>query len=257
VKRVAAIVLGFGLVGCAGGPPSVRYSDGFMREVRETANPSTVVATEIAFARAVREDGQAAAMRQYLAGGGVIHDRGGVVDAGGWIAAQAAIPAPHQWTPLAIWSSCDGQLAISQGKYVGPDREWGFYVTVWERERNGSYRWSYTTGAPDAALTQRETRAAAPPAEEDESVIVVQAIPMIQGPVADCRTGDDTSSPAASAIADETASGGGVSDDGSLAWRWVQRADGGRSVAAQQWQGGQWESAFDFVVTPDGRVDPQ
>lgn len=252
MKRLVSIILGLALVGCAGGPPPVRYSDGFMRDVRNTANPSTVAATEIAFARAAREDGQAVAMRRFLAGGGVIHISGGVTDAGGWIAAQTVSPVPHQWTPLAIWSSCDGQLAISQGKYVGPDRDWGFYVTVWERQRNGTYRWTYATGAPDAALTERETRAAVAP-EDDASVIVVQAIPMIQGAVADCRASGDTSSPA-SPIADEVASGGGVSADGSLAWRWAQRADGGRFFEAQQWRAGQWESAFEFAVTAEGRA---
>lgn len=253
MKRCVGILLCLALVGCAGGPPSVRYSDGFMREVRNTANPSTVVATEIAFARAAREDGQAAALRRFVAGGGVIHDRSGVTDNGAWIAAQGGSPVPHQWTPLAIWSSCDGQLAISQGKYVGPDREWGFYVTVWERQRDGTYRWTYATGAPDTALTQRETRAAAPP-EADENVIVVQAIPMIQGAVAECRSPGDASSPAASPSAGEAASGGGVSNDGSLAWRWVQRADGGRFFEAQQWRSGQWESAFEFAATVDGRA---
>ncbi len=106
-------------------------------------------------------------------------------------------------------------------------------------------------------MTQRETAAAAAPPEEDASVIVVQAIPMVQGAVADCRSGGDTSPPAASPIAGETASGGGVAKDGSLAWRWVQRADGGRSFAAQQWRAGRWEDAFDFIVTADGRYDPQ
>ncbi len=257
MKRAIAILLGLALVGCAGGPPPVRYSDGFMRDVRNTANPSTVAATEIAFSRAAREDGQWTAFRRFLADGGVIHGRNGVIDAAGFLAGQSDPAVPVQWTPLAIWSSCDGQLAVTQGKFADPDGSWGFYVTVWERQRDGTYRWTYDMGAPDTALTERETRDREPPPEDDESVIVVQAIPMIQGEVADCRAEGASPTVAAWPDAGGGASGGALSRDGSLAWRWVQGADGRRMFAAQQWRGGVWEPALDFAVTADGRVDPQ
>lgn len=253
--RIAGLVLCLTLAACAGSPP-VRYSEGFMRDVRNTANPSTVVATEIAFARAAREDGQWTAFRRFLADGGVIHGRNGVIDAAGFLATQSDPPVPVQWTPLAVWSSCDGQLAVSQGKFAEPGGSWGYYVTVWERQRDGTYRWTYDMGAPDTALTQRENRDREPPTE-DESVIVVQAIPMIQGEVADCRTADAPPADPAWSDAPGAASGGGISRDGTLTWRWQQRADGRRLFAAQHWRGGQWQPAIDFAVTADGRFDPQ
>jgi hypothetical protein len=261
VIRAAAILACLALVGCSGGPPSVRYSDGFMRNVRNTANPSTVAATEIAFARAAREDGQWTAFRRFLADGGVIHGRSGVIDAAGFLATQSDPPVPVQWTPLAVWSSCDGQLAVTQGKFAEPDGSWGYYVTVWERQRNGTYRWSYDMGAPDTALTERENRDREPQSEDDATVIVVQAIPMIQGEVADCRAdaADATGAtwPDTAGATTGAATGGGISRDGSLAWRWVHGADGRRIFAAQQWRGEAWEPALDFAVTAEGGVDPQ
>jgi hypothetical protein len=257
VKRAAAILLALALAGCSGGPPSVRYSDGFMRDIRNTANPSTVAATEIAFSRAAREDGQWTAFRRFLADGGVIHGRNGVVDGAGFLATQSDPPVAVQWTPLAVWSSCDGQMAVTQGKFADPDGNWGFYVTVWERQRDGTYRWTYDMGAPDTALTERENRDRELQSEEDATVIVVEAIPMIQGEVADCR---DEAAPATGAPwpdAAGAATGGGVSRDGSLAWRWVHGADGRRMFAAQQWRGGAWQSALDFAVTAEGRADTQ
>jgi hypothetical protein len=256
VKRALAILLGLALVGCSGGPPPVRYSDGFMRDVRNTANPSDVVATEIAFARAARDDGQWTAFARFLADGGVIHGRNGVIDAAGFLATQSDPPVPVQWTPLAVWSSCDGQLAISQGKFADPDGSWGYYVTVWERQRDGTYRWTYDMGAPDTALTERENRDRTAGSSED-ALIVVEAIPMIRGEVADCRAEAAPASGAPWPDAGGAGTGGGISRDGTLAWRWVQGGDGRRIFAAQQWRGGAWEPALDLAVTAQGRVDPQ
>ncbi len=128
---------------------------------------------------------------------------------------------------------------------------------MWERQRDGTYRWTYDMAAPDTALTERETRDREPLPEGDDSVIVVQAIPMIQGEVADCRAEDIPATGASWPDVGGATSGGGVSRDGTLAWRWVQGADGRRMFAAQQWRGGAWEPALDFAVTAEGRFDPQ
>ena len=137
------------------------------------ANPSEVAATDIAFSRAARDDGQWTAFRRFAADGAVIHGRNGPIDADPWLAAQDDPPAPVQWTPTAVWSSCDGSVAVTQGKFAEPEGQWGYYVTVWERQRDGRYRWVYDMGAPDDQLTAAENaRRDSTPTGENAIVIL-------------------------------------------------------------------------------------
>lgn len=241
------------LAACAAGPRVPRYTERFEREVRNTANPGNVVARDIAFSRAAREDGQWTAFRDYAAEGAVIHGANGPVDAANWLASRADPAVPKQWTPLSVWSSCDGQTAISQGKYADPDGQWGFYVTVWERQRDYEYRYVYDLGAPDVLLTAQENETRdAPPA--GDNVIVVRAIPMISGEVADCPTADAMPGPIPlSPTARDASVGGASSQDGTLIWQWTHFADGRRLFVARHWRDGRWQQAVRFAVTADGR----
>ena len=245
----------FALAACAAGPRVPRYTERFEREVRTTANPGSVAARDIAFARAAREDGGRSAFDEFAAADAVIHDAEGPIDVAAYFARRSASMPPRQWTPLAVWSSCDGQTAISQGKYADPDGQWGYYATVWERQRDYDYAFAYHIAAPDAALTARENaeRDARPTGDD---VIVVRAIPMITGEVADCPGEDALPSPLpAPAMEEGSRIGGERSKDGTLAWRWVQGADGRRSFVASHWQGGSWKQATRFEITADGRYE--
>ena len=253
-----ALVAGcLALGACAAGPRVPHYTERFEREVRTTANPGSVVATDIAFSRAARDDGQWSAFREYAADGAVIHGANGPVDAASWLARRADPAVPKQWTPLAVWSSCDGRTAISQGKYADPNGEWGYYVTAWERQRDYGYKYAYDLGAPDAVLTAREneSRAEPPAGSAGDNLIVVRAIPMISGEVADCP-GSAPPQPLALPIYEEgTRADGGASQDGTLVWRWVQFPDGRRLFVAHYWQAGGWQEAVRLAVTADGRYE--
>ena len=192
--KLALIAGCLALCACAAGPRVPRYTERFEREVRTTANPGSVAARDIAFARAAREDGGSSAFDEFAAADAVIHDAEGPIDVAVYFARRSASMPPRQWTPQAVWSSCDGQTAISQGKYADPDGQWGYYATVWERQRDYDYAFAYHIAAPDAALTARENaeRDARPTGDD---VIVVRAIPMITGEVADCPGEDALSSP--------------------------------------------------------------
>ena len=256
VARLALVAGCLALGACAAGPRVPRYTERFEREVRTTANPGSVVATDIGFSRAAREDGQWTAFRDYAADGAVIHGANGPVDAASWLARRADPAVPKQWTPLAVWSSCDGQTAISQGKYADPDGEWGYYVTAWERQRDYEYKYVYDLGAPDAVLTAREneSRTEAPAAGTGDNLIVVRAIPMISGEVADCPTADAMPDPIPlSPVTRDTSTGGATSRDGTLTWQWTQFADGRRQFVARHWRDGTWQEAVRFAVTADGR----
>lgn len=247
---VTALVAGLGLAACSGGPPRMPRAqiERALAGAPGAAQPSKVVAAEIAFARAAREDGQWTAFREFAADGAMIHGRGGLVEAKPWLAAQDDPARAVQWTPLAVWMSCDGRTAISQGKFADPDGDWGYYVTVWEQQGDRTYRYVYDTAAPDAVLTARETRDA--PAEpEDADIIVVEAIPMVQGMVADCARGDNR--PTAAPLAAEQP-GAKLSRDGTLAWSATHVEDGRRVFRSQLWQDGAWQEALDFEVSAAG-----
>ena len=83
--RVAVALLAIALAGCAAqnGPRDV-----YQRMLKPTANPSTVVATELAFARAAQEDGQWTAFAEYAADGGLIFGRNGAIEAKPWLKAS-------------------------------------------------------------------------------------------------------------------------------------------------------------------------
>ena len=220
------------------------------------AQPSKIVAAESAFSRAARDVGQWTAFRQFAANDAIIHGRTGPIEANPWLAQQADPPAAVQWTPLAIWMSCNGRLAVSQGKFADPSGQWGYFVTVWEQQEDRSYKWIYDVGGTDPVLTERENQARTPQ-EIEEGTIVVEAIPMIRGEVADCPARGETPEVKGITVDALAQSKAAISADGTLQWAWVQHDDGRRQLLAQMWQGGDWIEALTFNIAADGTIDRQ
>ena len=54
-----------------------------------------------------------------------------------------------QWGPRNVWMSCDGKLAVSTGRFRDPEDQVGTFVTVWQQQQRGEYRWLYDTGVVD------------------------------------------------------------------------------------------------------------
>lgn len=220
------------------------------------ANPSEVAATDIAFSRAARDEGQWTAFRRFAADGAVIHGRNGPIDAHPWLAAQDDPPAPVQWTPTAVWSSCDGSVAVTQGKFAEPEGQWGYYVTVWERQRDGRYRWVYDMGAPDDQLTAAEN-ARRDSTPTGENAIVIRAIEAIEGRVADCPSASALPDPRPPLVpVDLAAEGQNSSRDRTLAWNWSQLNTGRRLFDVRLFKDGKFETVFGFEVDPDGKHVP-
>lgn len=113
-----------------------------------TANPSAVIATELAFARAAREEGQWTAFRQFGAENALIFGRNGAIEAQPWLRQQENPAQAVSWEPFAVWSSCDGSLAATRGSYAEPDGGTGYFHTVWERQQDGTYKWIFDFGTP-------------------------------------------------------------------------------------------------------------
>ncbi len=234
-----------------------RYSDNVIDRALAgaagAAQPSRIVATEIAFSRAAREDGQWTAFREFAADGAVLHGRGGPIEAKPWLAAQDDPSQAVQWGPRSVWMSCDGGTAVSQGRFRDPAGQVGTFVTVWERQRSDGYRWVYDAGAPDNP--QPPPRRVADPPSEDE--IVVSGESPIIGLVADCRRGEGAATaPPALSIPDGIRHGAMLSRDGTLRWHWEHGGADARRVVVEYWKNGAWETALDHTFAAQPPASP-
>ncbi|MBO0749918.1 MAG: hypothetical protein J2O44_05765 [Porphyrobacter sp.] len=184
--------------------------------LRPLANPSAVVATELAFAREAQDKGQWTAFRDYAADDAVMFVPQPVA-ARDWLKKQANPAQAVAWQPYVVWMSCDGSLAVSKGAWQRPNGTVGYFTTVWKRQKSGSYKW---------VLDQGDTLAQ--PLAQPE---------MISGEVADC------SRPAPPAIAAAPGRTVGWSDDKTLQWIVEVKPDNARSFKVHRWTGSGYEEA--------------
>jgi hypothetical protein len=204
MKTIAALTLAVALGGCT--------ASGHPRTLRPVANPSDVIATELAFARAAREKGTWTAFRQYA-----------TKDAQ-WPGPQfenvhAALrdaPDPAKaivWEPDQVWSSCDGSFALSTGPATLADGKRTRFTTIWQRQDNGEYRWVLDQGF------DLEAGYAAPE--------------MISARVSDCPTGRSNRVQRIPKARRATAWATGQSDDGTLTWNTELHADCSRTLVVR------------------------
>lgn len=116
------------LAGCigGGGPPKptkrqAAMIDRVLARAPGAAQPSTIVAVELAFSRAARERGQWTAFREFAAPDAKIHGAAGPFEAGPWLLAQTDPKEAVQWAPRVVVMSCDGALAVSKGRFRNPE----------------------------------------------------------------------------------------------------------------------------------------
>jgi hypothetical protein len=234
------------LAGLLAGSAAAAQS-GRQPRVEPRANPSAVVAAEIALSREARERGQWAALRSQAAPGAVLHNADGPVPADAWLAGQGANPQPARRSTRTVWSSCDGTLAISQGRTRGADGVVGSFVTVWQREGRKGYRWLYTASAPDDP--QPPPPPAPLPADaEAEDLILVTGLDMVDGRVADCRADGRPPRQAIDAAEAGVQSGQGQSKDDTLHYRWDHLANGTRRIMVEYIHDGVWQEALAFSL---------
>jgi ketosteroid isomerase-like protein len=219
VKKLAlALFFTSALSGCAG--PDARLPNG----TKPIANPSAVVATELAFAREAQEKGQWTAFAKYAADDAVMFVPQ-PVKAKEWLKKQSNPAQAVRWQPYAVWMSCDGSLAVTKGAWQRPNGTNGYFTTVWRRQKDGSYKWT---------LDQGDTLAE-PLAPPD----------MISGRVADCSRPSPPDIP--------TAPGRmvGWSIDKSLQWIAEVRPDGSRTFKAHRWTGSGYEEVVRSEVAAE------
>jgi len=226
---------------CSSGPrgPSTQVINRVLQGAPGAAQPSTIVSTELAYARKAREEGLFTAGLEFAAPGALLHGRNGVVPFAELAGVLDNPEVPNQWAPRLVVQSCDGSLALSQGRYADPRGVVGNYVTVWVRQPDNSFKWSYDVAGPDVPQP--------PPRREfEDGDIVVTAMDVVQGLIADCpRTGDLLPAPPPIPVGEEGAAGAQLSRDGTLRWHWEHREDGTKFVKADYYFEGQWVTAIE------------
>ncbi len=209
--------------------------------------PGRVAAVDFAFAKMAREEGQWTAFRAYAASDAVMDAPRGYAPVAEVLEGLADPAEPIRWAPTDVWSSCDGTLAVSLGRFIRPNGLVGDYVTVWELQPDNSYKWIYDTGTPDDPQP-------VPEPEEDlpADAIVVEGMTSIVGRIADCPARGERFSPPAGTIE----RGGSISDT-RFSNDWTMRmdreyflADGRREVRFFWQREGEWEEGLSFTVPP-------
>lgn len=212
--------------------------DRALATVKAEANPTRVVVADLAYARDARLDGEWTAGLRYAAPGAMIHGRNGPVTFEPLFSARANPAQSTQWSPRQVVMSCDAALAVSFGRFRDAEAMVGDYVTIWQRQPDGEYRWIYDVDGRDDPQPPAPAAAAA-------GEIVVEAWDAVQGIVADCPKRDEAlQSPPLIQLADDTVQqGASQSPDGTFRWRWAHLADGTKQVTAEYLSGGEWRIA--------------
>lgn len=216
-----------------------RRQRGEPRPLPTKGEPGLVVAADIAFAKAVREDGVTLALAEHAATGAVVHT------------AVARFPAtevnaqdmPRELGPNSAWTSCDGSIAVSFGRYRAGDGTVGSYANVWELQDDRDYKWSYRMAEAD---NPQPVKPPLPTVEDPDNTIVVAGLNVIKGQVADCARRDDIPQLRAAMMGDSIGEAGDFSRDGTLYWRWSSSTDGSRRIRVWLLRDGAWEEALDF-----------
>ncbi len=191
------------------------------------ANPSAVIATEIAFARAAQDDGQWTAFRRFATDDADMFVPARV-RAQDWLKGRADPPRAVRWQPQPVVMSCDGNAAVSTGAWQRPDGSEGYFTTVWLRQNDGRWKW---------VLDHGDTLAA--PRESSDA---------IASRVASCKT-LPAAVPAGPATNGDVRQG--AARDLSLVWSSVVAPDGARTVRARLWNGTAFETVLEDTVAAE------
>lgn len=209
------------LASCAGNqrPP---------RPIKLSANPSALVAQEIAFARLAQEKGQWTAFKEY-AGPGSVMFVPEPVKAQEWLKAQTNPAAAVKWQVHKVFMSCDGKTGATSGAWQSPDGKNGQFTTVWQQtptnKGQGTWLFSFDDGVPlDAPLKAPE---------------------FISSQTASCKGRAPAAliAPAEGVVMKQS-----FAFDQSLSWTFQYRPDKSRDVKVALWDGEKMNDVIAYTV---------
>ncbi|MCJ2188097.1 hypothetical protein [Novosphingobium beihaiensis] len=200
-----------------------------------TANPSALIAAEIAFARAAREKGQWTAFRKFADDDAVMFAPQPVM-AKAWLNGRKDPPQAVQWEPYQVWMSCDGTLGVTKGAWTGPDGSVGYFTTIWKQQKKikDGYRWVLDQG--------------------DDLAEPLKKPDWLSAVVADCprhrrAVPDEPREERREAGMD----GAGQSDDGTLTWAYHVSADNARTLTVSLRKDGKMTQVLSSSVAGKGQ----
>ena len=218
-------MVGLALASCAGG-----QSGGPRNFEAKLANPSAVIAAEIAFNRLAQEKGQWTAFRETAAKDAIMFVPQ-PVEAQNWLKGRADPAQSVKWQPHKAFMSCDGKTGVTTGAWQKASAS-GYFTTVWQYFERGPGRgeWKWVLDHADTLSTPRA------PTE------------MIETKVASCKGKAPAALNAPSVGAQMKM---GFSRDQSLNWTWVVQPNGARTLNVQLWNGEATEVVILDRVAPE------
>lgn len=190
-----------------------------------SASPMTAVDAERAFAADAQKIGQWAAFRKWSAEDALMFlpQRS---NAHAFLKDRKEPPVAVFWWPGRSYLSCDGGHAVNTGPWVRDGgKSVGYFTTVWKRQPDGGWKWIYDAG--DELKVRGEGG--------DISPVTASCAARPGAP-------DRPAAPA------QSATGGGTSADGTLAWHWAVTPDGARRFQARLWTDRGWTIVVDDQV---------
>jgi hypothetical protein len=208
----------FILTSCSSGPGY----DG--PQIPLKANPSGVIAAELAFNRLAQEKGQWTAFRETMVKDAVMFKPRRVL-AADFLKGKVDPAKAVTWQPYQVWTSCDGSAGVTHGAWqMGKDQH-GYFTTVWTRQADGRFKWVLDHGVPlDTPLDAPE---------------------MISAKTADCKGAPSVPISAPAIGADMRI---GVSRDQTLNWISTVNADASRTIQIRSWDGSRFIDVLTDVV---------
>ena len=227
MKAICALLLPAALVGCAAGPSSEYRT--FQPKI---ANPSAIIAAEIAFNQLAQQKGQWTAFRATASKDAVMFVPQ-PTHALEWLKGKADPAQPVKWQPQKAFMSCDGKTGVTTGAWQRPDGSAGYFTTVWqfvEKNARGDGEWKWVLDHGDALTLARQPKE------------------MIETKVASCkgRAPAMLTAPPEGAIMKT-----GYAKDQSLSYSYVVQPNGARTVEVKLWNGDVSETVIaDQVAAP-------
>jgi hypothetical protein len=197
------------------------------RQVPQSANPSAVVALELAFAREAKEKGEYTALRKYAARDAMVFSPQPVLFSE-YAKDQKGPETGTRWQPHEVYLSCDGRTAITTGAWQ-QGAETGYFTTVWQWFPRSK---TEATLQPQGTIGEGEWKW-----RLRHSDTLKKAMPRaetITTKVASCK-GRASAPLKAPPIGAKMKVG--LSIDQSLQWEWVVTEDGARNFSASLWNG--------------------
>lgn len=218
MRNVITAATALALLGaCAPGGPGPRNEP-------LAANPSAMVAAELGFARLAQEKGQWTAFRETSHPDAMmfVPER---VRARDWLQGRADPPVAVEWQPHAVYSSCDGTAGATTGGWQRPDGSQGYFTTVWLREAKGKLRWILDHG---------------------DGLTVPRIAPeFIASQLASCGSRPGVAIQVGAEGEDQQV---GLSNDQTMSWTSIVRADKSRRITIKLWDGSAMVPVIDDQV---------